>query len=726
MTFPLSLSAAPLVPADARRFSTLFVKALFEFFPCRSVELKALPLDQGETGGPSPLAVELFRELETTAGPIVAEDAGEFLLCLPLWNGERLIMGALLRGVDEAIFKAPAPWLLEQSLSVSRQLRYVKQSSLDPVTGLLNGFHLQSEIETLLLPATPVGTGDRPDPESARPLETSLAFLEVYPRGRDADRGLEYIVRAGTYLSSLLGQSVPLYHLGAGVFGLLWRGMSVENGRKMGDVLLRRLKRENFSSAHLGITSVIPADPDQPAAAGQLIEQAWQALRKARKRGPFTLFSHVTRREEEIRPLKKDSTSTFSWLRRLWLGKKKFSLVLVRQDQEAVSNHFSKRLRLATGQEVPLLCISQREAFLFLDNLGERETLEWLEQFRGKMIEFGGSPFSIGVALYPCIDFRKSAVPPNCRKALLHAGFYGPGAMALFDAVSLNISGDVYYNEGDLWKAVREYRKGLCIAPENLNLLNSLGVAYVQLNRPGMAVAVFEKVLAHDERNFMALLNLGFVSLNNRKREKAVEFFERALEVDGTHFDLLLHLGGLYCRQGRYREATAVLQRCVQRESDPGRKDGDYGAAYRHLGIAYEAQGDPGRAVSCLEKATALNARDAEALSRLGGLYLQEKQGDDIALSLCRQAVELDSSQADHWFRLGRVLEEQGNHAEALESFLECLRLKRHHPSAILATARLYQKGQKQKQARRMYERVLRLDPENKSARSALSALTGS
>lgn len=722
MTFPLSLSAAPLVPADARRFSTLFVKALFELFPCRSVELQELPLDQGETrGGPPSRSDELFRELQTTARPVVAEDTDGYLLCLPLWNNELLFMGALLRGVDEAIYKAPASWLLEQSLAVSRQLRYVKQSSLDPVTGLLNGFHLQSEIETLLLPATP-GTGGSPDSENC-PLETSLAFLEVYPRGRDADRGLEYIVRAGTYLSSLLGQAVPLHHLGAGVFGLLWSGMGVENGRKMGDVLLRRLKRENFSSAHLGITSVIPADPDQPATAGQLIEQAWQALRKARKRGPFTLFSHVTRREEEIHPLKKDSASTLSWLRPLWLGKKKFSLVLVRQDQEAVSNHFSKRLRLATGQKVPLLCVSQREAFLFLDNLGEREVLEWVDEFRRKMTEFGGSPFSIGIALYPCIDFPKSAVPRNCRKALLHAGFYGPGAMAVFDAVSLNISGDVYYNEGDLWKAVREYRKGLSIAPDNLNLLNSLGVAYVQLNRPGMAVAVFEKVLDHDERNFMALLNLGFVSLNSRKREKAVEFFEKALEVDGTHFDLLLHLGGLYCRQGRYREAIAVLQRCVQRESDPGLKDGDYGAAYRHLGIAYEAQGDARRAVSCLEKATALNARDAEALSRLGGLYLLEKQGDDIALSLCRQAVELESSQADHWFRLGRVLEEQGNHAEALESLRECLRLQRHHPSAILATARIYQKNQQKKQARRMYERLLRLEPEDRSARSALSAL---
>lgn len=716
MTFPLSLSFPALVTADVRRFATVFSRALGEFLPCRAVELLGIPFTQDEIAGLSPGFADRAATLQATGKPAVAREAEEYVLCLPLWSGETLCGAALLRGVDRELYGASPDWLLEQSILVSREFHYIKQSSLDPVTGLLNGFHLQSEIEILLSSSTPAMTGGLQGREGSPLLDTTLAFLEVYPTGRDADRGLEYIIRAGSCLSSLLGQAVPLHHLGAGVFGLLWYGLNVEQGRKMGDVLLRRLKRENFSSAHLGITAVIPSDPDQPATAARLIEQAWQALRKARKRGTFSLFSHATRQEEERHPLKKDSPTTSAWLRRLWRGKAKFSLVLVRQDQEAASNHFTKRLRATVGQQVPLLCMNQREAFLFLDNFGEREAGEWVEQFKEKMIEFGGSTFSTGIALYPCAGYRKSNIPQNCRKAILHAGFCGPGAVVFFDAVSLNISGDVYYNEGDLRRAVTEYRRGLTISPENLNLLNSLGVAYVQLNRPAMAVAVFEKVLAVDGRNFMALLNLGFVFLNGRKQEDAVRFFEKALEIDATHFDLLLHLGGLYCRQGRYAEATAVLRRCVEREGDPGLKDGDYGRAFRYLGIAWEESGNRKQAVSCLEKATGLNGRDAEALSRLGRLYHLEKQGDDIALSLCRQAVELESANAGHWFRLGWVLAEQSYDQEAVESFKECLKLERNHPLAIFALARLYEKTDRKRQAKRMAERLRRLAPEGAPA----------
>ncbi|EKD40980.1 MAG: hypothetical protein ACD_74C00092G0001, partial [uncultured bacterium] len=159
MTFPLSLSFPSLVSADVCRFATVFSRALAEFLPCRAVELLGIPFTQNETLGLSPMFPGFVATLQVTGKPVVAREAEEYILCLPLWSGEVLFGAALLRGVDQELSGASKEWLLEQSILVSREFHYIKQGSLDPVTGLLNGFHLQSEIEILLSSSAPVMTG---------------------------------------------------------------------------------------------------------------------------------------------------------------------------------------------------------------------------------------------------------------------------------------------------------------------------------------------------------------------------------------------------------------------------------------------------------------------------------------------------------------------------------------------------------------------------------------
>ena len=85
---------------------------------------------------------------------------------------------------------------------------------------------------------------------------------------------------------------------------------------------------------------------------------------------------------------------------------------------------------------------------------------------------------SIGIAVYPTLDFQKHQIIDNARKALDHAQFFGPGSLVLFDAVSLNISGDTYYQTGDIDRAVQEFMTALRLDPDNVNVHNSLGVCF--------------------------------------------------------------------------------------------------------------------------------------------------------------------------------------------------------------------------------------------------------
>ena len=85
---------------------------------------------------------------------------------------------------------------------------------------------------------------------------------------------------------------------------------------------------------------------------------------------------------------------------------------------------------------------------------------------------------TIGIATYPLLDYPQSQILENAIKALRHAAFFGPGSCTVFDAVSLNISGDEKYQAGDIEGAIHEFESGLRLDPANVNLHNSLGVCF--------------------------------------------------------------------------------------------------------------------------------------------------------------------------------------------------------------------------------------------------------
>ena len=562
----------------------------------------------------------------------------------------------------------------------------------DPVTGLPGAVALAAELAVWTGQATaqePRGEGD------------FLLLLEVYPQARNAAGGLKAIRRAGDYLQSLFASPTQLYSLGLGVFGLLWPGVGADDARHMADMLLRRLQREDFPRAQAGLVAIGRGGRQSET---EVLAEAWQALAVARRRGPFGLC--VAGSERIFPP---PTASDRARLNRLWRGRDCFALLLIRQDQVALSNHFSKRARAALGPETTALFLNQREVLVYLDGAVGEEAEAWYQDFRRRMLTTGGSTFSAGIALYPCLNFRKSQIPVNARKALRHAELLGPESVAVFNAVSLNISGDAYYNEGDLRKAVGEYRLGLTLQPVSVNLLNSLGVALVQLKQVRPALAAFEKALQVEPENFMALCNLGFAHLSASRDEVATDFFERALAVDGRSFDLLLQLGKLYCRQRQYRAAVELLNRCVDDPQIEERRNGDLAAAHRLLGRSLLALEQYVPAMAAVQKALTFNPRDAQAMSLLGELYLHNGEGDDIALSLCRQAVELDAGRSESWRRLGWVQWRLGRLNEAAVALERGLRLHRRDPLAISWLGEVMVQLGQVRRARQLQARARRL-----------------
>ncbi len=265
-----------------------------------------------------------------------------------------------------------------------------------------------------------------------------------------------------------------------------------------------------------------------------------------------------------------------------------------------------------------------------------------------------------GIAAYPFHDFSPEETIGNARKAVDHAAFFGPGSKARFDAVSLNVSGDIRYQDGDIGGAASEFERALTMEPDNANLRNSLGVCHAVRGDYPAALAAFEAAAASAPEEVTGHYNAGLVHLLKDDPEAALACFEKAVGLDDAVFEIHFQMGRLLAARERLEEAVGHLLRAA--ELEPGSA-----AVHRLLGEARDAQGDPASAVDHYKKAVRLHPNDAASLSMLGVRYADRGEDIDLCIAFCRQSVEIEPECGPYRLRLADLLRRAGRDGEALE-----------------------------------------------------------
>ncbi len=270
--------------------------------------------------------------------------------------------------------------------------------------------------------------------------------------------------------------------------------------------------------------------------------------------------------------------------------------------------------------------------------------------------------FSIGIAAYPQLSYKKDDILENSYKALRHAGFLGPNSTVRFDAVSLNISGDKLFQEGDVDSAIAEFEKALLIDPQNVTVINSLGVCYSSKGKHQKALEEFIKVMPLAPDDVMAPYNAGLAYLMMGDKQKALEMFLKAHALDENQFEVVIQLGRLYLEIKDLESARKYLEKATKMDLESG-------PAHRFLGECYNELKMINEAIQAYSKAVKLNANDANSLSALACLYARQKINKEIAIVFARQSVDLSPSTALFHKRLGEVYYLLGHFEEALKEF---------------------------------------------------------
>ncbi len=270
----------------------------------------------------------------------------------------------------------------------------------------------------------------------------------------------------------------------------------------------------------------------------------------------------------------------------------------------------------------------------FWDYKNEKKASDLILSMKEKISKSLKADILIGAAKFPYENFSREETFDNALKAIDHAAFFGPDTLIHFDVTSLNISGDRFYHLNRYDMAKNEYRKGLEIEPDNLNLINSLGVCFGIVGKLDMAKLEFDKAIKINPNDVMVLYNIGLLHQIKDDIDKAVIYLRKAHGIDSSLFEVELLLGSLLMRENNFKQALPHLEKA-------GRINPESGLSSRMKGEIYLRTNLPEKAGTAFNKAIKINPRDAVSLSGYARSLELQNKNLHIALSFAQNSVDI-------------------------------------------------------------------------------------
>ena len=244
--------------------------------------------------------------------------------------------------------------------------------------------------------------------------------------------------------------------------------------------------------------------------------------------------------------------------------------------------------------------------------------------------------------------------------------------------------------------------RGLSLAVELDNpdgkatILNAIGAAYKQLNKPEEALRNYQESLAikrglgQKPGIALTLGNIAQVQASLGKPEEANKSYQEAVKLQREIGDkkglgvTLIGLGGLYKAREQYDEALKVYKESLQIQRDVGNEN-DQALCLNNIGNIYLAKGQSSDALTYYERALELRKKAnipsqvGETLHNLAEASL--KAGDyGQSLDYHLKALELFRSSGDkrgaaiQSYSMGTIFEYQGRYGAALKSKEDALK----------------------------------------------------
>jgi protein O-mannosyl-transferase len=212
-----------------------------------------------------------------------------------------------------------------------------------------------------------------------------------------------------------------------------------------------------------------------------------------------------------------------------------------------------------------------------------------------------------------------------------------------------------------LLSAIDSFQAGLALDPNDLDVLNNLGLTLLRLNRYQESISVLQRAAKLHPKSAAAHLNLGLAFSRAGRREDAINQLRLGLAITPNHADALAQLGLDLILTGRNQEAIQVLNRAVDLRPDSVEIHDQLGSALAHTGKI-------SLAIEQFRKAQQLDNNDLNAHYNLA-LLLADSGDADGATSHFEQALRIKPDFAETHNTYADFLRKRGRIPQAIERY---------------------------------------------------------
>lgn len=347
--------------------------------------------------------------------------------------------------------------------------------------------------------------------------------------------------------------------------------------------------------------------------------------------------------------------------------------------------------------------------------------------------------------------------------------------------------GETLAEEGLIEEALSRFEQALEAAPENPEVIESVGRALLNLGRLEEAEASFMDALELDPEWAAPRMGLALLAMRREEPFKIVHHLERAIEADPEYPDAYVELGRYYGMMGEPALARATFERWTKRypedadmlinagltafdaadyavaleffekaidaATDAQQKSGartfrantldmlgryedavaayegvidetpDWWEAHANLGICHARNDRPAEAEAALRHGLEACPGSPEIRDELAAHLLAEDKDLGEALALAEEAVALGRDEVRHLYTLGEVRLALHDEAGATEAYEAVLALDPEDPGAHLELGLLHERKGEISEAEDHFMEALKQDPGNPRALYSYASL---
>ena len=257
-----------------------------------------------------------------------------------------------------------------------------------------------------------------------------------------------------------------------------------------------------------------------------------------------------------------------------------------------------------------------------------------------------------------------------------------------------------HHQAGHLQDAERLYRQILAATPNNVAVLNNLGL----ISPPALAEALFRQATLLNPFYADPHINLGAVLRTQGRLDEAIFHYQQALRLKPTEPQLYILLGNIFKAQGKIHEAIAQHQQAIQ--LIPNSAEASF-----NLAALFQSTGTFAEALKYYQKTLDLQPNHPEALFCIGILFHAQGQWEN-AVSWYRQMLAEKPDHVETLNNLALVFYNQGKFAEAIPLLERALALRPNYAEAHNNLGDVYKSQGILDKAGIHYNHALRLKPD--------------